>query len=82
MTAIAEDRSGLTVNEEAVERLEEIADYNSTKERKNRFSGRTEHRTTYYMDGLDLCTIVKVQDKIVEIQSGLIAHPVLSEIVC
>jgi hypothetical protein len=80
MTALAKDRAGLSVNETAMEELKQIADSKAVETVKNRFTGRTETRTTYHLNGLDICTVVSDGEKIVEIQSGLIRHPVIDRL--
>lgn len=80
MTALAENRAGLSVNEEAMKELEQIADHTSTENVENRLSGRIETRTTYYMNGLDVCTIIRDGKKVVEIQGGLITHPIVKRL--
>lgn len=59
-------------------RLKQIAERTSTDEVRNRLSGRTEKRTTYYMSGLDICTIVRSQGKVLEIRNGLLNHVVVN----
>jgi len=80
MTATAQNRSGLSVNEEAMSQLKQIAQRTSTDEVRNRLSGRTEERTTYYLNGLDICTIVRSQGKVIEIQDGLLNHPIVEHL--
>ncbi len=80
MTAVAQNRSGLSVNEEAMSQLEQIAERKSTEEVSNRLSGRTEERTTYYMGGLNICTIVRMQGEVIEIQDGLLNHPIVKRL--
>lgn len=80
MTALAENRAGVSVNETAMENLKAIADSKDVESVENRFTGRTETRTTYHMNGLDVCTIISDGEKIVEVQSGLIRHPVVDRL--
>lgn len=80
MTAIAQDRSGIGLNQEAFRELREITGKTHEEDVENRFSGRTEKRTTYYLNGLNLCTIVRDNGKVVEIQSGLMHHPVVGRL--
>lgn len=80
MTAIAQNRSGVDINEEAMERLRKAADHKTVEEVDNRLTGRTEERTTYFMNGLDVCTVVRVQGKVIEIQNGLLNHPIVNRL--
>jgi len=80
MTAIAQNRSGISVNQKAIEQLEDIANRTATETVENKLSGRTEKRTTYYLNGLDICTIIRDGNKVVEIQSGLAHHPVVDRL--
>lgn len=80
MTAIARDRSGIDLDQNAFRELKEITGSTHEENVENRFSGRTEKRTTYYFHGLDICTIVRDNEKVVEIQSGLMHHPIVDRL--
>jgi len=72
--------SGVSVNENAMEELEQVSDRTSTERVTNKLSGRTENRTTYYLNGLDICTITRSSGKVVEIQKGLLNHPIVDRL--
>lgn len=80
MTATTQNWRGLSVNEKTLDQLEDIAQRTSTDEVRNRLSGRTEERTTYYLGGLDICTIVRSQGKVLEIRDGLLNHPIVDHL--
>ncbi len=80
MTAIAQDRTGISINNDALDDLKQIASSKTVDEVPNALSGRTEKRIEYYLNGLNVCTIYRVQGKIVEIESGLIGHPVVNRL--
>jgi hypothetical protein len=80
MTALAQDRTGIDISDRDLDALQSVADHTTTEEVKNRLSGRTEYRITYYKGGLDICTIVKEQGKVIEVQPGLLSHPVVSKL--
>lgn len=80
MTAIAQDRTGISIDQEALDELKKISSSKAVDEVKNQMSGRTEKRIEYHMSGLNLCTIVRVQGKVVEIQGGLIDHPIVNRL--
>lgn len=80
MTAIAQDRTGISIDQEALDELKQISSSKAVDEVKNQMSGLTEKRIEYHMNGLNLCTIVRVQGKVVEIQGGLIDHPIVNRL--
>lgn len=80
MTAIAKDRTGVEINEEALQELRKMSGRSYTEEVENKFSSRTEKRVTYYMNGLDVCTLIWEQGRVVEIQGGLLGHPIVGRL--
>jgi hypothetical protein len=74
-------KDGLEVDEHALERLEDMCTRHTTEEVRNRLSDRIERRVTYFLNGLDLCTITKEGDKIIEIEKGLVNHPIIDQLV-
>lgn len=81
MTALAKDRTGIDISDEDLDTLRSVSDYTTAEEVKNKLSGRTEKRTTYFKGGLDICTVVKEAGKVVEIQRGLANHPIVSKLI-
>lgn len=74
-------RQGVDINEDVLETLREACTRSETEEIENTLSGRTERRVTYFLDGLDVCTVIREGDKVVEIQKGLFDHPIIDRLV-
>lgn len=81
MTTIASDRRGLDIGSETISKLRTFSDRTSTEEVDNKLSGRTERRTTFFREALDVCTLVFDQGSVVEIQSGLFSESLVKEMI-
>jgi hypothetical protein len=80
MTALAQDRSGLEISDEDLDALRSVSERTGVEKVKNKLSGRTEKRITFYVGGLDICTIVKEQGEVIEVKPGLLSHPAVSNL--